>query len=880
MTSKEKLISSLKRTIQGDVRSDLMTQLIYSVDASICELAPTLVVLPKNLNDLIQTIYRAAEFHTPVTPRGGATGVAGGCLGDGIIIDTSKYMTRILEFNPSEQYVVCEPGVIQDQLNAFLSPYGFRLGPDTSTGNRATIGGMCATNAAGHHYMKYGSMIDHVLAIEMILANGSVENFYENTSWPGLPELSFYQKFHRSSSGYPLYVLGEKPRNLAKLLIGSEGTLGVFSKIKLRISKTIGTRYLALFPFSSLEAALEAAPTILLHKPIALEWIDQNILEMGRLSPVLAGKLTWLDKNIQSLLIAEFEDRAPSQILSGQLLLSDPLLQEEIWMLRKAGLGLMLSRRSYSRAIGFIEDLAVPPENLASFVRDLKSLLPWKTGIYGHIGDGCLHIRPYVNVTNPKDMEQIFQMMPSIASLVRQYGGVLSGEHGDGLTRSWLNSHFFGEEVYKAMQQVKQAFDPNNLMNPGKIVGGATPSPHFLRTSRPVDVPTVLDFTKEGGLHLAADLCNGNGACRKQEGLMCPSFHAFNDERHTTRARAQSLRSILNGQTTLDALTGKGLLDVLDYCLECKGCKKECPSLIDMAKMKVEMLYQFQEKNGYFFKNILFSELHHFSQMGAAFSPISNWFLTLAQKIGVPQLFGLTHKRPFPRFAKQRFTYWWKERKPKKVGKKIFLFVDTFTEFYHPHVGQAAVSLLEKFGFSIELVGPLCCGRPAFSAGLLKKAKVQAEKLSSVLKCLKEPIVVLEPSCLSMIQDDYASLGFFPKKVFRIEEVLSDLKSDLPIFYHPHCHEQALQSFSEIKKILPNATISQAGCCGMAGSFGYIKNHYEMSMAIAEKDLFPLLRDRYPALPLMVSGFSCREHIAHGLGRSSLHPAEVLLSLC
>ena len=877
MNSNASLTAALKRNIAGDVRDDLMTQQIYSVDASLFEVTPQVVVLPKTHEDLTWIVQTAQEFNLPVIARGGATGIAGGCLGTGIVVDTSKYLKQILECNVEEGYVICQPGVVQDHLNIHLAPYGLRLGADTSTGNRATIGGMCGTNAAGSHYLKYGSMIDHVLGVSMVLSNGQTVWLDRDADMEGLPQITRAPTFHRSSSGYPLYTLLENPRNLAKLTVGSEGTLGLFSTIKLKLSPQLKSRSLALVPFPSLEACLEKVPEVLQQGPCSLEVIDQNIINMGRLSPSLKGKLGWLDFEAPALLVAEFEADQPPALFPFQRTITSVPIQENVWALRKAGLGLLLSRRSYSRAIAFIEDLSVPPQHLAPFVRDLKKIVPWEMGIYGHAGDGCLHTRPYVNVTDPSEMANIFALMPSIVELVRRYGGVLSGEHGDGLVRSWLNPRLFDPDVYAAMLQVKEAFDPLHLMNPGKIVAAQSPQA-YVRPSRPIQVPTFLNFEAEGGLHLAADLCNGNGACRKQTGLMCPSFQAFKDERHSTRARAQSLRSILNGRVPMDEFTGEGLLDVMDFCLGCKGCKKECPSQVDMAKMKVETLYQYQEKHGYFFRNRLFGNLHKLSALGSALAPVSNWLGNNPLSRHALSLLGITPQRNLPLFAKHRFSAWWRTHTPVNQGEKIHLFIDTFTEFYSPAIGIAAVSVLEKLGFRVDPIPSLCCGRPFLSVGMLKEAKQQAEKLAAYLERLREPVVVLEPSCLSAIQDDYSSLISSSLRMHSLEEILPSMTIENPIFYHPHCHEQALSSSQALKKLFPRMILSRAGCCGLAGSFGYASDHYPMSMAIAENTLFPQIRS-LPSIPLVASGFSCRQQIHHGLGKTPLHPAQLLFEL-
>lgn len=886
---------ALRKALQGEVRSDVMSRHIFSVDASIYELLPSLVVFPKSIDDLTKIIEISATYNISITPRGGGTGIAGSCLGQGIIVDTSKYLNRILELNLEQGWALCEPGVLQDQLNRMVSPHGLRLGPDTSTGNRATIGGMAATNAAGSHYLHYGNMQDHVLEMEMLLSSGKKLLFNPQMRFEPLEPVikehadtirTHFPKIKRRASGYSLNALIEPDQNLAKLLVGSEGTLGLFSKVKVRLSKAFRTTTLVLLPFPSLEQSLRAIPSLLNSHPLSLELLDRHVIEMGKTAPNLKGKLGWLTQNPEALLIAEFEGSQPPQLAKEQTIVHHPHEQAEVWALRKAGLGLLLSRRSYSRAIAFIEDMIVPPEVLADFIKELKSLVKGEIGIYGHAGDGCLHIRPFVDLRSEQEVDRLFQIMEKTTELVRRFGGVLSSEHGDGLIRSWLNPALFGKPIMTVFQAVKKAFDPSGLMNPGKIVEPLNPREH-LRLSpqtKPIAFPTFLDFEKEGGLHLAADLCNGNGACRSRESLMCPSFQAFGDEKHSTRGRATALRAILNGRVPLDPLTEEGLQDVLGYCLECKGCKTECPSQVDMAKMKMEMLFQFQEKHGYSLLNRLFGHLPELAHFGSKLAPFSNWLLQSGIGRSFLAALGLSFSRPLPKLATTRFSSWWQKRPPKRFSKRVFLFNDTYTEYFSPEIGKAAISALESYGFSVEVLPFTCCGRPLLSKGLLKQAKNQALKVLNLLKNASDAIIVLEPSCLSAILDDYPSLipnSSLPKEIFSLEafllhkQVTPPMPSS-PLLFHPHCHEKALGHSKDFIQLLNGkASITEAGCCGLAGSFGYERKYASMSMAIGQQRLFPQIKEQPNAL-LVSSGFSCRRQIEHGTGRQSFHPAEIL----
>lgn len=891
------IVKELRKALQGEVKDDLMSKHIYSVDASIYEVCPDLVILPKSREDLVKTVEIANKHSVPIIPRGGGTGIAGGCLGPGIVLDTSKYLNKILEVNLEERWALCEPGVLQDQLNHLLSPHGLRLGPDTSTGNRATLGGMAATNAAGSHYLRFGNMLDHVLEIEMILSSGKTHLFSPHTCFEPIKPIinqhsekirSLFPTIRRRSSGYSLNALIESPLNLAKLLVGSEGTLGLFSAIKVSLSESIRKTTLVLLPFSSLEESLQAVPYLLSFHPISLELIDHHVIEMGKTAPSLKGKLHWLKGSPAALLIVEFEGDHPPSLTKDQEIFHHPAEQRAIWALRKAGLSLLLSRRSYSRAIAFIEDMIVPSDSLPQFVQELKTLVKTDIGIYGHAGDGCLHIRPYVDLRSPLEVEAIFRIMKELVLLTRRYGGLLSSEHGDGLIRSWLNQPLFGEVIYSVFEEVKKAFDPIGMMNPGKIVEPANPREH-LRLSpetKQIAFPTFLSFEKEGGLHLAADLCNGNGACRSKESLMCPSFQAFGDEKHSTRARAQSLRALLNGKLSQDSLTDHEIQDVLGYCLECKGCKTECPSQVDMAKMKMEMLFQFQEKHGYSLLNRLFGHLPELARLGSSCAPLSNWMTASPLGKGMLSLIGVNSLRPLPKLSPFRFSTWWAKRPlSSQGGKQVLLFNDTYTEFFTPEVGQAAVFVLESCGFSVKVLPFTCCGRPLLSKGFLKKAQIQALKMVNLLKNSHSPLIILEPSCQSALLDDYVSL--FPdlswtQEILSLEAFLLKNQISLPIsypslFFHPHCHEKALGSSNDFTKLFSKKSVlSQAGCCGLAGSFGYEKKFAPMSIAIGESRLFPEVREIPQETLLIASGFSCRCQIEFGTGRKALHPAEFI----
>lgn len=847
---------------------------------------PTAVAIPRNRDELIQIVR---ETDVPLIARGSGTGISGGCLGEGWIIDTSKFLNQILLIN--SDFAHCEPGVIQDQLNRTLP--GYRLGPDTSTGDRATLGGMVANNAAGARSLYFGAMVDAIEEIELILSNGdlvllkalSEEEWNQKLLLPSregeiyrtldhirkTKKALIEEKFPplpRRSSGYLLNeLLKPFPLNLAKLIAGSEGTLGIIVSLKVKMVPKLKNTELHLFPFSTMLEAMHAVGPLLKTEPISLEMIDDKILNAGRSSPLLRGKLKWLKSVPKALLIAEYSHPAKE---NGEMVLSDPLEIQHVWELRKAGLGLLLSKRSYSRAVAFIEDVSVPPEALPEFMDAFLLYLKSKgkeAGIYGHVGPGCLHIRPYMDLRNPNEVELIKTMMLDVAEMLKKAKGAPSGEHGDGLIRSWLNPSFFGKEIETIFQDIKAAFDPENRMNPHKIVN-PLPIEKLLRRAPKHNPATFLHF--DGGLALAADLCNGNGACRKTEGVMCPSFQVTHDEYDSTRARANVLRKLLQNNGDL---TDQSLHDILDLCIQCKGCKTECPSQVDMAKMKSEALFHYQEKNGYSLRNALF----------AYFDILSKWGYPFKGLIKNIPLKWLPIAHPLPQFAKERFSYRAKNRLQPK-GEKVVLLSDTYTEFYCPEVGMAAISVLNSLGFEAIVPPWKCCGRPALSKGFLHHAKANAERLYKELSQYQIPIIGLEPSCLFTLLDEYQDLiGWRPENCLFFDDFLAH-HSPLPFqitrkaALHGHCHQKALKGMSSTLKALQGYSVTEipSGCCGMAGSFGYEQEHVHFSKQIAELVLLPSIRSLPNDLDIIANGFSCRTQIELYTGRKALHLAEWL----
>lgn len=942
-------VRELRKSIEGEVRTDEMTRRAYSVDASIYEIEPLAIVLPKNSDEVVRCLSLAAQYNISVIPRGAATGITGGCIGHGLVIDTTKHLNRILEINIEKEYVICEPGVVQEQLNKALAPHGYRLGPDTSTGNRATIGGMVANNSAGARSLLYGKMVDHILEADLLLSGGekifcrkipakewkklAEEKTREGSLYREIARIkeeysyeieNHFPNIPRRASGYNLdELLKSSSINLCKLVAGSEGSFGFVTSVKLSISKKSKYSGIAVIHLKDLVEGLAKIPQLLTAKPVALEMIDHEIIKMGRLSPLMRGRLDWLKGDTAGLFVAEFFGESEEQLKEslqnfekivhnsktgeGFQIFLDHQRMENVWKLRESGLGLLMSRRSYARGIAFVEDVSVAPEKLASFIQEFQRLLQRNgkaAGIYGHVGSGCIHVRPYIDLKKPEDVASMTKIMDEVAALVAEHHGALSGEHGDGLLRAWTHERMFGKRIAKAFVELKRAFDPTNLMNPGKVV----PNQGFLENLRntpevPIQkLPTAFDWSREGGIELSIEMCNGNGQCRKKTGLMCPSFHVTGEERDTTRARAQALRAIINRRLPIDEYTGREMREILDLCIECKGCKTECPSQVDMTKMKSEVLHQYHKEWSPSLRTKLFGGIATINKWGCLFSPFSNWLAESRLSRKMLDRIGIASQRPLPAFSRHRFSQWWKSSGLKGIGgKPVVLFIDTFTEFNYPGIGQAAVRILTELGYRVEIPKWTCCGRSYISKGLLDKAKKQADAIVERFKpyiAQGIPIIGLEPSCVSVLKDELRDLSSDPaaKSIAAVSKTLDEFlyeiaqfekltlpfkKRELPVRLHTHCHQKALigsKPTLELLKLIPGFQVEEidSGCCGMAGSFGYEKEHYDFSLKIAETRLFPAARSAPKGTLFVANGTSCRCQLEHGLSLHPLHIAEVI----
>lgn len=942
----EHIANELKWKLQGEVRFDTRAKALYATDASLYEIKPLGVVLPKNRNDVKQVVAVANTYKLPLLPRGGGTSLAGQAVGQAIILDFSKYMDKVLEFNPTKGWVKVEPGIIRDHLNEFLKPHKLQFTPDVSTTNRAAIGGIVANNSAGTRSIKYGKAVDQVMAMTVMLADGSIIELKELTPselnqklelasseghiYRTLHEIiqnhheeikTRFPKVMRRVGGYNLDEFLDKPFNLSKLVSGSEGTLAIILDVTLKLYPVPNHKCMALLHFHSLRDAFRATPYINEHGPSAVETLDDVLLELGSQNPNLVALMTWVIDKPAAVLIVEFDGESEEAMLAGlHSMQADPRIQalsyathlamsskeqSEILELRKAGLGIYYTIKGDAKPVAFIEDAAIPPEHLADYIPEVIDLCKQhdvKVVMYGHASVGVIHVRPILNLKHPADLEKFKRISQETFKLVQKYGGSWSGEHGDGLVRSYQNKALFGDTLYQAFKDIKKAFDPENLMNPGKIVDAQediTQNLRFDQGYKGLALQTVFDFSADGGFLGAIEMCSGVGACRKTTtGTMCPSFMATRDEDHSTRGRANILREAMTGGIP-GGLTSKEVYDVLDLCLECKACKAECPSQVDMAKLKYEFLQQYYDAHGTPLQTKAFAYSYLTSPLGRALAPIANKILPLKPfRWMLEKTLGVDKRRIMPTYAEQSFHQWVRQHKAKSAKPTVALFADTWTMYHEPRVGISATKVLEALGYSVEHIPYGCCGRTLISKGLLREAKTLAQKNIDKVHAYVEhniPVVGLEPSCVTAFQDDYRDLvpsertEAVAKHVKMIDQFLVKewtsgklepqsvfIKKDAPVMLHGHCQQKAILGTKSTQAVLSWVSSKvhevDSGCCGMAGSFGY--SHYEVAMQSGERRLFPAARAHQGEIA--ACGFSCRHQIRDGTQKQAKHIVEIM----
>ena len=957
---------ALKSVIAGEVRFDGVSRALYSTDASVYQIRPLGVVVARNRDDIIATVRLCHEFRCPLTMRGGGTSQAGQAVGSGMILDTSKYVNRLLEVDVDRRTARVEPGIVLDELNAQLKRHNLRFAPDISTASRATLGGMMANNSAGARSVLYGITLHHVLEQHVVFADGTVghlrdlspeqldaacaEDSIHGRGCQAVRRLASecaseidkrYPKLLRRVAGYNLneFARTDQPFNLSRLMVGSEGTLGVVLEATVKLVPLPKAKAVMAIEFAELLQALEAAPLILRHSPSAVEVMDKFILDYTKQNAELQSRRqSFIAGDPGALLCVEFyADRAedlPSRLEALERDLRahdlgyryfhalDLAAQARIWSVREAGLGLSMAMKDDNKSLSFVEDTAVEPERLRDYIdRFLQIVRTHGTsaGVYAHASVGCLHVRPVVNLKTEAGVKTFESLATAISDLVLEFGGALSGEHGDGYVRSPFMRKMFGPVLYDAFREIKRTFDPHGILNPGKIVD-APPLVSNLRYGpayRSSAPETWFDYSAWGGMSGAVEMCSGLGACRKTlDGTMCPSYMATKEEAHSTRGRANTLRLVMAGRLDESGLGDEGVRQVLDLCLECRACKAECPVGVDVARFKSEFLADYWKRHGTSLHARALGNIRTLSEWASRMPAVANALIGSRPLRALnSRLLGLHPHRALPRWARRTLRSQWVGRTQPVVGRvppetdfteggpadAAWLFADTFTDYFHPEIGLAARRVLEANGVFVALAANVCCGRPLISQGLLKEARELAARNTSHFSTRSGPIVFLEPSCLSAMREDIPALlrGERQQAALNIAErcvsfeeflgrpegrPLRIVSGPTRILLHGHCHQKSMGGLPAAKILLeqiPGAQVVDldAGCCGMAGSFGYAHEHFEVSRQIGERRLLPAARGLKQGEVLVAAGTSCRQQVADFAGVRALHPAELFATL-
>jgi len=957
----KKELSKLNDSLIGDVLFDDLHKTIYATDASVYRKIPLAVAFPKNAKDIQLLIHFAAKNKVTLIPRTAGTSLAGQCVGDGIIVDVSKHFTQILAFDKDLKTITVEPGIIRDELNLFLKPFGLFFGPNTSTSNRCMIGGMVGNNSSGSTSIQYGVTRDKVLQIEAILSDGTSASFQEVSSeefkqktkentLEGSIYKSIYTELisasaqkeikdqfpkpaiHRRNTGYAVdeFLKSElfggtaSTINIAKFLSGSEGTLAFSTSIKIQLDLLPPEKSIMVTAhFTNLNESLKATVIAMKHNLYACELMDKIILDCTKNNREQAQNRFFLQGDPAAVLMLEVSAATieEAEILANNLIADlkknkagyyHPKVYgndiNKVHHLRKAGLGLLGNMVGDKKAVACIEDTAVALEDLPNYIDDFSLIMEkyqQKAVYYAHAGAGELHLRPILNLKKAEDVLLFRKITTETAQLVKKYKGSFSGEHGDGIVRAEFIPLMIGQQNYELLRRIKKAFDPNNVFNQGKITD-AFPMDQSLRYEIDREEPkieTIQDFSDSEGILKLAEKCNGSGDCRKPAsagGTMCPSYRATKNEKDTTRARANTLREFLTNSKEQNKFNHKELKEVFDLCLSCKACASECPSNVDIATLKAEFLYQYQETNGYSFRNKLFANNVKYNKLGSIAPAITNLVLnTFVTKL----IMGIAQQRSIPKLAPKTFKKWFLKQKPSINTKKIYLFCDEFTNFYDAEIGKDAFILLEKLGYSVQIIDHQESGRSFISKGFLKEAKKVCNLNIDIFKDLisaETPLIGVEPSAILTFRDEYARLADdklaaekIAKNTFTFEEFLQKENDanrlDVSLFtnkekeikIHGHCHQKALSGTHATFSVLNipknyKVSILNTGCCGMAGSFGYEKEHYNVSMQVGEDTLFPKLRNCSLETEIAASGTSCRHQIYDGTKRMAKHPITIL----
>jgi len=948
MTSRSALAEKLAREIDGEVLFDAASRGRYATDASIYQVTPVGVVVPRNAEAAIAAMQIALEAGVPVLPRGAGTSQCGQTVGEALVIDDSKYLNALVELDVEAKRAVVQPGMVLDALNAKLRAQGLWYPVDVSTSAQATLGGMSGNNSCGSRSLAYGNMVDRVHAIDAWLPTGERARFgpegeISDPRVRGIAQraralwererdeiAARFPKVARRVAGYNLDRLAPDGFNLAKLLVGSEGTLAWFERIEVALADIPRHKALGVAHFPRFYDAMNAAQHIVKLGPAAVELVDRTMLDLAlgnaQFAPVIRR---FVKGEPDAILLVEFagpeaapqaEGVARLAELMGDLGLPDSVVtmldandQKSLWDVRKAGLNIMMSMKGDGKPVSFIEDCAVPLEHLAEYTSQLTEVFRkhGTTGTwYAHASVGCLHVRPVLNMKGDGAV-RMRAIAEEAADLVRRYKGSYSGEHGDGLVRSEWIAPFFGPRLTACLAEIKSWFDPKGLMNPGKIVNPPKQDDRTLFRYKPgyaarAPRAAALDWKPWGGFGGAVEMCNNNGHCRKFDaGTMCPSYRATGNERDLTRGRANTLRLALSGQLGTPDAADAAVRDALDLCVSCKGCKRECPTGVDMARMKIEFTAHDRARRGFSSRDKLIGHMPRYAAWAARFQPLADLALKLPGSGAAIEALGFDRRRPLPRFRRP-----WVRAQAREAGeprgREVVLFADTFNNALEPHNLDAAMAVLAATGHRV--VTPvaaggraLCCGRTYLAVGMVDDARREARRTMDTLAPYLErgvPVVGLEPSCTLTFRDEYAAL--FPGDAVAAklagamladEYLARELREgrvqapwrkpcDSEVRVHGHCHQKAFDTFNatlSLLETLPGARVSaiESGCCGMAGAFGHEKGHYDVSMRMAEMALLPAVRAA-PQATLVAAGTSCRQQIADGAGREALHPMTLL----
>ena len=1020
----------LHKHFTGDIRTDSASRILYSTDASIYQIEPLGVVIPRNQEELHAAVELAAKYKIPILPRGAGTSLAGQAVGEALILDCSRWLDKIVEINPEEKFAIVEPGVVLSDLNKAASKHGLMFGPDPASAERATMGGVIANNATGAHSIVYGMSADHILEAEVILGDGSLATWGEvneklsvksdklsvNSEQSRVVGAVFkilekyadaikrsYPKTWRNAMGYRLnYLLPWSPSappqwdsadyglsstvyrpssdiNLARLLAGSEGTLAVIRKMKVNLVSKPKHTILAVLTYASAAEACDDVPRLLSHNPSAIELIPDTIIRAARSSAGYASEASWIQGDPSSslrtpaaVLVVEFSGGEPKELLmrarglvtpqsaSTAVFVSAPLRsdlrsarngenifiaeskedQARIWNVRKMGLGLLDSQPRSARPIAFIEDCAIPVERLGEFVREVEKILSAHDvvgNIYAHASAGCLHIRPVLDLKTTRGVESLRLISEAVLALTLSLGGAMSSEHGDGLARSEHLARAYGAEVMDAMRLLKNAADPNHIMNPGKIIDAPKMDAN-LRYG--VDYQTKawkpnLSFARQGGFELAVEQCNGQGVCRKSTGVMCPSFQATRDEMHSTRGRANLLRALIARPQTLDdgrfMVNGlsSDVFEALDLCLACKGCKAECPSGVDMAKLKYEFENEYYKTHPRPLRDYVFGYFHVAAKMMSYVAPLANGLMEFAStKKLIAKVLGLAEERPLPQISSRRAKL--RTTETLSHGEKIIFLPDVFSRYIEPQVEEAALEVLTMCGYDVRVLPIVGAGASLLSKGFVDAARRHAREMLRWLNQIdpsREAFIVgVEPPEIYLLKNDYADLLPESKeeiraresKVWLLDEFLlrssefgalrvgrlgdqlgGEGNRNRKIKFHPHCHQRAEGLSADGIASGANASVellracgfdvelSDAGCCGMAGTFGFETEHYEVSMKVfemavnrgivsrgVESSEWKVYTEPSRSVEIASTGAACRMQFQHGANVDARHPIE------